>query len=655
MAGFASPASRARSYPVSVHAPSVRAPVGLRANWKILRRMFAFLAPVKFHTVVTTLLFIAYTAAEVLSVYLLKPAINIVEELGAGERGADVPGLWVWLSAPEGSGAALRAAFFWLALAMAVRSVLAWAKVVAGAWQSMSMVYYMRAAVYDRLQRVGFAFHDLYSTGQLINRALGDLHAVRMFVNTSLHSSTDILFSLLGYFGMIVSLSPLLGLAALVPLPFWIWAIRRYAVLSQPIYDRQLQASDEMVRVLTENVAGVHVVRAFATEDLERAKFKDRCGRLLARMLDGVTLQQRMTPLLRGIAAAAHVGLFSLGAILVQRGELELGALISIGVALGVILAKVQQINGISDAYQRAMVSGVRLFEILDSADTTPERPDAEPLRPGGGAVRFTRVSFGYEPGKPVLHDVSFHVPAGSKVALVGPTGSGKTTVAALLARFYDPDLGYIEIDGRGTRDATLTSVRQAVGYVFQENYLFSDTIARNIAYADLAAPLAKIQEAARISGAQEFIERLPRKYETSIGEFGATLSGGQKQRLAIARALLHNPRLLVLDDALSAVDPETEAQIRQELERLMAGRTVFLITSRISTCRRADHILVLEHGRITQRGTHAQLLGEAGYYRSVAASQFSDSQPLRGHDASHMDRMTRISSQRSGRIDDEP
>jgi ABC-type multidrug transport system fused ATPase/permease subunit len=234
-------------------------------------------------------------------------------------------------------------------------------------------------------------------------------------------------------------------------------------------------------------------------------------------------------------------------------------------------------------------------------------------------------------------------------VALVGPTGGGKTTLANLIGRFYDPDIGAIEIDGQNLRDATVQSVRDAVGYVFQETYLFSDTIARNIAYADRTSPREKIQEAARIARADEFIEKLPKQYENMIGEYGASLSGGQKQRLAIARAVLHNPRILVLDDALAAVDPETESVIRQGLDHIMAGRTVFMICSRISTARRADRILVLENGRITQAGTHDELMAQHGYYREVAASQFAAGGT--GYEASHMDRMQRAGNKPSRRL----
>jgi len=603
--------------------------------------MFAFLAPGKFQSAVTVLVFIATTIAEVLTVKLYRAPIDIVQNMTKQDQARTASaGVWAWLNAASGPGAELRHALFALFVAKAFYWILVWARSVTGNWQSMSMVYYMRAAVYDRLQRVGFSFHDQYSTGQLINRALSDLQSVRNFVITGLHSSTDIIFSLIGYFIMMLhDFPPVIAWTALIPLPFWFWAVRRMALLSQHIYEKQVKAGDDMVQKLTENVAGVHVVRAFATEAQEHKKFEQTATVLLKRVLDGVRVRVWMSPVIRGIAASAHIGLFLLGAILVQRGSMHVGGLVVLGAAMGAILGKIQQINAIADAYQQAVVSSDRLFEILDSPDGTPQRKDAEPLRPGGGAVHFSRVSFGYEPGQPVLQDISFSAPAGAVIALVGPTGSGKTTLANLLGRFYDPDLGRIEVDGEDLRDVTVKSVHEAVGYVFQETYLFSDSISRNIAYGDSDAPKEKIAEAARIAKADEFIERLPKKYENMIGEYGATLSGGQRQRLAIARAILHNPRILVMDDSLSAVDPETEEQIRQGLDRIMKGRTVFLITSRISSARRADKILVVENGRVTQSGTHDELMATPGYYSEVADSQFAEAGSRQ--EASHMDRMT--------------
>jgi len=676
--------------------PAPEPPKAFAEQWRVMCRMFAFLKPIKLQAAVVVIVFIVGIGCEILTVRLLGPAVDVVKEMrvrdpsrkDAPERRAESarsiePGeaapadapeerrraptvegaadaasaaarpaaaeseppaepvtLWQWLAQSEGSGAALRRALFLLALAKLAHAILIWIRTVTVSWQNMSMVYYMRAAVYDRLQRVGFAFHDRHSSGALINRALSDLQAVRHFVQETLHAGVDLIFSTLGYFVIFVTTSPQLAGIAAVSLPLWIWAIRRFAIKARPIYERQMKASDEVVNVLTENAAGVHVVRAFATEDLEERKYRGVCGTLLDRIMEGVGLRQRMLPMIRAIAILTNVTIWALGAILVQRGELKLGDLVVFGSAMGIILGKMHQINMMADAYQHALVSSGRLFEILDSADTTPEAPDAEPLPPGGGAVRFENVTFGYDPARQVIKDVSFEVPAGAVVALVGPTGAGKSTLMALLGRCYDPQQGRVLIDGVDVRECTIQSIRDQVGYVFQETYLFSDTIARNIAYSDLGATPCQIKQAARIAQADEFIRELPKGYDTPIGEYGATLSGGQRQRLAIARAILHNPRLLVLDDSLSAVDPETESQIRAQLEKIMKRRTTFIITSRISTAQRADLILVIEDGRITQRGTHNDLIRRKGYYREMAESQFAE--PGQMHEESHLDRVSK-------------
>ncbi|HLX63580.1 MAG TPA: ABC transporter ATP-binding protein [Planctomycetota bacterium] len=621
---------------------------GFLAQWLLIKRMFGFMAPVKFEVVVTLSVFFACNGFEVLADYLLKPAVDIVQRLAFDREAVPPESVWSWLTTPGTPGHQLFRALIWLAVARAVFGVFVWAKTYCSTWQSMRMVFFMREAVYDRLQRVGFSFYDQHSTGQLINRALNDLQNVRHFVIVGVQYSLDIVLTVSGYFGVLLYRSPMLAAYAACSLPVWFVAIRFFAIKSRPIYEKQMAAADGMVQTLTENIAGVHVVRAFATEDLENRKFGERCHTLLSRLLDGARLQQFMTPTIRGIATATNILLFSAGAILVQGGKLNLGDLVFFGVAMNKILSRLQQINAISDAYQKAVVSSGRFFEILDHPDATPQLPAALPLRPGGGAVKFSHVYFGYEPGKQVLEDINFTAHAGAIIALVGPTGSGKTTMAALLARFYDPELGGIEIDGQDIREVTLQSVREAIGYVFQETYLFSDTVARNIAYSDKDAPLSRIKEAAHIAQADEFIDKLPGKYDQLIGEYGATLSGGQRQRLAIARAILHNPRILVLDDSLSAVDPETEAQIRAGLEIIMQGRTVFLITSRISSAKRADYILVIEDGKITQRGKHDELLHVDGYYRSVARSQFSEEGAR--HPESHMDRIHGPRT-RSGRV----
>ena len=622
---------------------------GFGDQLRLILRTFEFLKPVKKQVAVFLLVATAACLTETAALKFIAPALEIVKNLATQQTAGPTGSQWSWFFASEGSGAMLRTALLWLFGARFLLACLNWGRHVAGSWMNMSMVFYMRSAVYDRLQRVGFAFHDSHSTGQLINRALSDLQNTRNFVQVALGAVVDLVLAFAAFYGLLLYTSPQLAKYVLIPFPFWLWALRRMAVKSQPIYERQMKASDETVRVLTENIAGVHVVRAFATEDQEKSKFGNAVNTQLDRMLEGIGLQVRMNPLLRAIAAGGNIMIFTIGAHMVLKNELEFGQLVMFQSGMNILLGRLQQINTIADAYQQAVVSGQRFYEVLDSPDTTPEVPDAEPLRPGGGAVKFKDVRFGYLPGKEVLKGVTFDIPAGSRVALVGPTGGGKTTVSTVLARFYDPQQGSIEIDGQPINEVTLKSIRDSVGFVFQENYLFSDSVARNIAYADTEATMEQIKNAARVAHATEFIEELPEKFDTVVGERGASLSGGQRQRLAIARAVLHNPRILVLDDALSAVDPETEAQIRGELAKIMKGRTVFMITSRISTARSADRILVIENGQIVQAGTHNELMAQDGYYRAVATSQFAE-ETDQGAQESHMDRMNRL-GKRSNKI----
>jgi ATP-binding cassette subfamily B protein len=499
---------------------------------------------------------------------------------------------------------------------------------------SMDMVYHMRAAVYDRLQRVGFAFHDEHSSGALINRALSDLQNVRAFLQLGLILTAEIVAFVVGNILLILSVNPWAALVALVPVPFWTWYILRFSKVIQPAQEAQMKAGDDVVTVVTENVSGVHVVKAFATEGKEIAKYNAAADVFFAKVMAAVRLWRNFVPVIRGVASASQLSLFAVGAVLVVATQglaagtghkVEVGDLLIFGMAMSQILSRLQQINQISEQYQKAIVSARRFYEVLDAPPTVPEIENAPALPANaGGAVEFNFVTFGYDAKKPVVHDIAFDVPAGSIVALVGPTGAGKSTIVQLLARFYDPQAGQIFIDGVDIRQVSLKSLRGEIGFVFQETFLFSDTVANNIRYGHPEATLGDVEAAARIAQAHEFIAELPLGYDTILGERGASLSGGQRQRLAIARGIISNPRILVLDDALAAVDPETEHLISRALELVMVDRTVFIIAHRLSTVQAADLVIVLEDGRITQAGTHKELMREHGHYRHIAEVQLA-------------------------------
>jgi ABC-type multidrug transport system fused ATPase/permease subunit len=426
-----------------------------------------------------------------------------------------------------------------------------------------------------------------------------------------------------------------------VPLPLWTFYILRFSRKVQPAAKAVMEAEDRNVSIITENIAGVHVVKAFATEKQEIEKYDGNCNQFKGRVLGRIRLFANFNPIIRSIAMASYLSLFLLGGLLLVRGKIQPGDMMIIGGAMGAILGRLQGVATINEQYQNAIVSARRLHEVLTAKPSVPEKPDAKPLPPGPGRLVFDHVTFGYSSHKPVLHDVSFEIPGGSIVAVVGPTGAGKSTLVNLISRFYDPQRGQILVDGVDLRDVTLDSLRTQIGFVFQETYLFSDTVAANIAYGRPRISRGEIEAAARLAQAHEFIETLPKGYDTVLAERGSSLSGGQRQRLAIARAILTNPRILVLDDATAAVDPETEDLIRRGMRFVMHGRTTFVIAHRISTVKQADVVLVIERGRITQMGTHEQLMQQDGHYADIAAVQLCGDESLLDEEhPSHMKRL---------------
>lgn len=598
------------------------------SNLQLVLRMARFIGHVRWTAMLACALVAAWVWVDVSAIRLTGDILTRVQEsLAADGLAAPAASFWQWLHQPPLD------AIVWmiakLGILVLVGGLIRFGREYANAKFSMDIVHPMRSGIYDQLQRVGFAFHDEHSSGALINRAFSDLQNVRAFLQIGLIVTVEIVAFVIGMIILILSVNKWMALLALVPVPFWICYILRFSKTIQPAQAAYMKAADELVTVVTENVAGVHVVKAFATEQTEIAKYDAAADRFFDKVMAAVRLWRNFVPVIRGIASASQLALFAAGAVMVVRGKVAVGDLLIFGMAMSQILSRLQQINQISEQYQKAIVSARRFYEVLDAPPTVPELPAAPalPARSSGtgrGAVEFNFVTFGYHPDKPVLLDIAFDVLAGSVVALVGPTGAGKTTLVQLLARFYDPQKGQIFIDGMDIRTASLASVRAAVGFVFQETFLFSDTVANNIRYGNPDADLGEVEAAARIAQAHDFIMELPRGYDTMLGERGATLSGGQRQRLAIARGILSNPRILVLDDALAAVDPETEHLISRALELVMVDRTVFIIAHRLSTVKAADLVIVLEHGRITQAGSHRELLGQAGHYREIAEVQVS-------------------------------
>lgn len=606
------------------------------SNAQLLRWMFRFVSPVKMLALIACLWLILGVGIEVLMPREMGRVIDLITRLDQ-EKTQVQQSVWQWLWSGEGIGLAVMSV---VALVL-VSAVVGYMKAVSAMKLSMNMVYHLREAVYDKLQRAGFAFHDTINSGQLINRALNDLNNVRAFLQTCILNILEIVLIVLGFIILLASKQPWVAACAMAPLPLWIWYILRFSEKVRPVIKEVVEANDRNVQIITENIAGVHVVKAFATEQAEITKYSDNSEALFGRIRRRIRLFMNFHPVIRSIAMATQIALGLATAYMIIHGKMHIGDLLVVGWAMGAILGRLQQVAAINEQYQNAIVSAQRLHEVLAAPPAVDEKPEAVPMPPGQGKVSFRGVSFGYDRSKPVLHDVSFEVPGGAMVAIVGPSGAGKSTLVSLISRFYDAQEGTVLIDGVDVRDVKLHALRSQVAYVFQETFLFSDTVAKNIAYGRPDATQGEIEIAARLAQAHEFIDELPLKYESILAERGSSLSGGQRQRLAIARAIVQNPRVLVLDDATAAVDPETEDLIRKGMRFAMRGRTTIVIAHRLSTVKAADLVLVMEDGRITQRGTHAELMRQDGHYRQIAAAQLHGDQDA--HAATSPSHMKRV------------
>jgi ABC-type multidrug transport system fused ATPase/permease subunit len=592
-------------------------------NRALLRWMFRFIRPVKGLALVACVYTALGVLAEVLTTDQIRKAVDHIKNLHVIAGSVTVStGFVDWIRSAEPQAVTLRWLVGVLFGLVVLMSVLRYLREVANSKFSMNMVFYIREAVYDKVQHVGFGFHDALSSGQLINRALTDLQNVRSFLQTALLTTLEIVLVVSGYIVLLTTRNPYIAVLSIVPLPLWVWYILRFSRRVQPAAKAAMEAGDRNVALITENIAGVHVIKAFATERQEIEKYNGNCDEFLKRTLHRIRLFANFNPIIRLIASTTNLSLTFAVAVLVIVRRLEVGDFLVLQGAMNAILGRLQGVAQINEQYQNAIVSARRLYEVLMADSTVPQRPQAKPLLPGPGNVRFDHVTFGYDASKPVLRDIDIAIKGGSIVAIVGPTGAGKSTLVSLMARFYDPQKGRILIDGMDVRDTTLSSLRTQASFVFQETYLFSDTVSANIAYGRPNISQGDIEASARLAQAHEFIENLSSGYNTLLGERGSSLSGGQRQRLAIARAILTNPRILILDDATAAVDPETEDLIRRGMRFVMQGRTTFIIAHRVSTVKRADVVLVVEGGRITQMGTHKQLMQEEGHYRDIAAVQ---------------------------------
>ena len=560
------------------------------------RRLLRFLRPYRRGVALSFALAAVAMGVSVLIPYLVGVT---VDRIRAGETN-----LWPL------AGAIVAAGVFQLAFTVARR-------LIAGR-VSLGVEYDLRNRMYRHLQSLELAFFDEQQTGQLMSRSTVDLSAVRFFLGYGLIFIAQSLVTIAVAAAIMFVVNPVLALLALAPSPFVFWVAFRYGRLNRPASQEVQQRVAELTAEVEESISGIRLVKAFAREQRQLARIRRATGRVFDQSMVSTRLRAFYTPF---IGFLPQMGL---AIVLLAGGRQAIDGTITVGEFVAFIgyvtrLASPVRMLGMAlGMAQRAVASGARVFEILDREPRMTSPPGAAPLPAGDGHVELRDVTFSYAGGAPVLEHVDLDVPAGRTVAIVGPTGSGKTTVALLLPRLYDPQEGAVAIDDADVREVEVTSLREQVGLVSDDPFLFSATVRDNIAYARPDAPQEAVEDAARRADIHDFIASLPEGYDTLVGERGLTLSGGQRQRLAIARAIVKDPRVLILDDATSSVDATTEAQIKAALRELMRDRTTFIIGHRLSTIALADEIVVLDEGRIAARGTHDELLEQSELYREI-------------------------------------
>jgi ABC-type multidrug transport system fused ATPase/permease subunit len=525
-----------------------------------------------------------------------------------------------------------------------------WRRMIAGR-VSLGVEYDLRERLYSQLQRLELGFFDHQQTGQLMSRATVDLPAVRFFLGYGLVFILQFVLTIVLAGIVMIVINPWLGLISLAPAPFVVLISYRYGRRARPAIQEVQQRIAELTADAEENISGVRIVKSFAREPRQLERFRRSVGRTFEQAMVATRLEATYNPAIGFLPQLGIAAVLLLGGNAVIHAHLTLGQFTTFYLLLNMLVGPLRSLGVTLNLAQRATASGARIFQVLDREPTLADPPGAPPLPAGSGHVQLDKVTLRYSDPhdelnvgtfaqvdglasgdassqnghtapaparRTVLHDLDLDVPAGRTVALVGATGSGKTSLVALISRLYDPVEGEVLLDGANVRSVGLQSLRSAVAVVSDDPFLFSASVAENIAYARPDASSVEIEEAARRAQAHDFVLRLPDGYDTQIGERGLSLSGGQRQRLAIARALLANPRVLILDDATSSVDASTEQSIKLALAEAMAGRTTFVIAHRLSTIALADEIVVLDHGRIVAHGDHEALLEESELYREI-------------------------------------
>jgi ATP-binding cassette subfamily B protein len=562
-------------------------------------RLLGFLRPYRASLIVSIFLAIGSQAAQI--ALIIVSGTKVIDEAIIPR---DRDKLWLYLGVI-------------LALGIVKAALMAGRRLISGR-QALGVEFDMRNGLYSHLLRLSFGYYDRHQTGQLMSRATVDLQGVRFFLGYGLIFFFQNVLTVVFATAAMLWFNWKLALIGLAITPVLIALAYRYSHISHPLLRDVQQRMADVATVAEENIVGVHVVKAFAQEPQEERKFARRSESVFDQSVRANRQRAFYVPLISFIPLLAQAAVLLVGGRMVVRGQMSLGEFFTFNLLLGYLIFPLRSLGMWIGQAQRATASGERIFEVLDEPEEIANRRDAVDLPDGRGRLHFNRAGFSYGVGRPVLEDVDLEVEAGQTIALIGHTGSGKTTLTSLVARFYDVTSGGVLIDGADVRDLKLESLRSEIGVISQDPFLFSATVRENIAFGKTDATDGEVREAARLAQAAEFVDRLPNGYDTVIGERGITLSGGQRQRIAIARALIVDPRILILDDATASVDATTEARIRLGLREAMRGRTTLIIAHRLSTIALADEIVVLDRGRIVARGVHDQLLEVSPVYREI-------------------------------------